>query len=333
MPCVTSAGRELTVRNLLDPVEVAEVSALVERVTDRDGVSPLSEHVLLHLSHGGDARARNLLLREDGVLAGYAHLDVTDPVAGPSAELAVDPARRSRGVGRDLLEAVQSAAGDGRLRLWAHGEHPGATALARALGYRRARVLWQMRRSLHAPLPEPVYPQDVTVRTFRPGADEASWVEVNRRAFAGLPDQGGWQIEDLRLREAEPWFDPTGFFLAERGPRLVGFHWTKVHGGGYAPGSPATGQAGSPTPARVAGHPHSPLGEVYVVGVDPDAQGAGLGRALTLTGLRHLRGLHLGSAMLYVDEENTAAIALYTGLGFSRWDSDVTYVRIRKADR
>jgi mycothiol synthase len=307
---VTTTDRQLVVRDLLDPAEVAEVSALVESATDSDGVSPLSEHVLLHLAHGGDARARNLLLREDGRLVGYAHLDVTDPVAGPSAELVVDPHLRRQGAGRALLEAVQDAAGGGRLRLWAHGEQPGASALAHTLGYRRARVLWQMRRSLHAPLPQPSYPGDVTVRTFRPGEDEVAWVEVNRRAFSDLPDQGSWDIEDIRLREAEPWFDAQGFFLAERADRLIGFHWTKVHGGSAS-----------------GGHPHSAVGEVYVVGVDPDAQGEGLGRALTLTGLRHLRALRLDSAMLYVDEGNTAAIALYQGLGFSRWDTDVTYVR------
>lgn len=307
---------QVTSTSRLTPEEAAEVSALVERATTADGVAPLSEHVLLHLAHGSDPQARNFLLRADSTLAGYAHLDTTDPVSGPSAELVVDPALRRRGLAGVLLAELFEAT-EGRLRLWAHGQHPGAVALAHRHGFYRSRALWQMRRSLYAPLPAPRYPDGVQVRTFRVGQDEQAWVAVNRRAFVALPDQGGWGVEDLRLREREPWFDPAGFFLAQRDERLLGFHWTKVHGAG-----------GAVHPhAHPHGHPHEPLGEVYVVGVDPDAQGLGLGTALTLTGLAYLRSLGLGSAMLYVDEDNATAIAVYRRLGFTHWDTDVTFQR------
>ena len=296
------------VRSRLDAAMVGEVRALVAAAADTDGVHPLSEHVSLHLGHGGDPDARNVLARCDGALVGYAHLDLTDVVAGASAELVVHPAHRRRGIGQALVGQLLGLATDGRLRLWAHGSHPGAEALAGRLGFRRARALWQMRRSLYAPLPQPELPPDVTVRTFVSGQDEQPWVELNNAAFAEHPEQGGWTTEDLKVRENEPWFDPEGFFLAERGGELVAFHWTKVHGG------------------REGDHDHEPMGEVYVVGVSPAAQGMGLGPAMTLVGLRHLRARGLAQVMLYVDEANTNAIRVYERLGFTRWDTDVSYV-------
>src|SRR5689334_21471371 len=144
---------------------------------DADGAYPLSEHVVLHLRQGGDARAVHLRARNNGDLVGYAHVDTTDPVEGAAAELAVHPLHRRRGLGRALvIEAMavadeRAAEAPGRLRLWAHGDHPSATALAMRLGFERWRVLFQMRRSLFSPVPEPVFPPGVSVRAFEPGTD------------------------------------------------------------------------------------------------------------------------------------------------------------------
>jgi mycothiol synthase len=310
----------LDVRTRLDPAQVADVRELVAAAGEADGVHPLSEHVTLHLGHGGDPQARNVLARIDGRLAGYGHLDLTDAVEGASAELVVHPDLRRQGIGQALVGQLVGLAPDGRLRLWAHGNHPAAGRLAARLGFHRGRVLWQMRRSLYAPLPAPALPDDVAVRTFVPGQDEDRWVAVNNAAFAEHPDQGRWSVDDLMVREKEPWFDPEGFFLAERGGELVAFHWTKIHGATQHLAAHGHGDE------EAHDHAHDPIGEVYVVGVAPSAQGQGLGPAMTLIGLRHLRARGLGQAMLYVDEVNTNAIRVYERLGFSRWDTDVSYV-------
>ncbi len=301
-----SATARLEVVGLLSSEELADVTWLVESATDVDGVRPLSEHVMLHLRHGGDAAVRNVLLYSPaGHLVAYAHLDVTDAVAGPSAELVVGPAARGQGYGRAVAKALLAESPDGRLRLWAHGEHPGARTLAAGLGLHRSRTLWQMRRSLFARLPDAPLPAGVTLRAFEPGRDDEEWLALNARAFAGHPEQAAWTIEDLHLRVGEAWFDPAGFLLAQRDGAVVGFHWTKVHG--------------------AEGHAHEPIGEVYVVGVDPGAQGGGLGRALVVAGLRYLRARGLPEVMLYVEADNAAAIRLYTSLGFTHWDTDVMY--------
>jgi mycothiol synthase len=155
-----------------------------------------------------------------------------------------------------------------------------------------------------APLPEPPPPQGVRLRSFQRGADDDAWVALNARAFDSHPEQGRWTVADLRARQAEPWFDPDGFLVAEREAdrTLLGFHWTKVHGTG-----------------------RDAEGEVYVVGVDPAAQGTGLGRVLVLAGLAHLRERGLPTVMLYVDDDNAAAMRLYRGLGFAPAVTDTLY--------
>jgi mycothiol synthase len=323
----------------LEDSDVTDVSLLVEQVTETDGVRPLSEHVMLHLRYGGDVDVRHVLGRVGPSLVAYGHLDVTDQVAGPSAELAVAPAYRRHGVGHRLVQHLLEESPDDRLRLWSHGDQSGAAPLAASLGFRRSRTLLRLRRSLYAALPDPVWPDGVGLRSFLPGLDDEEWVALNAAAFVGLPDQGGWTLHDLHVRMREPWFDPEGFLVAVEtgadGDRMVGFHWTKVHGaaehhhehddGPHEHTGADTGVDTEHDHHHGHGHGHEPIGEVYVVGVDPTQQGRGLGRALTLAGLHHLKARGLRDAMLYVDAENASAIALYTSLGFTTWDVDVEF--------
>ncbi|WP_067475891.1 mycothiol synthase [Actinomadura hibisca] len=285
---------EVQARAALPQAEIDQVLALRDAADAADGVGPLSEAAVLALRAGGPG----LTITGDGTVVAYAHLAPATADEPAAAELVVHPAHRRRGHGRALLRATLAEAA-GPLRVWAHGDLPAAARLAAAEGLERARALFQMRRPAADPLPEVKTAEGVRLRTFEPGRDERAWLEVNARAFATHPEQGAWTLDDVRAREAEPWFDPAGLFLAERDGRVVGFHWTKIHPDG--------------------------LGEVYVVGVDPSAQGLGLGRTLTLTGLHHLRDRGVPQILLYVDESNTAAVKLYESLGFTRHAVDVMY--------
>ncbi|MGO9192158.1 MAG: mycothiol synthase [Streptosporangiaceae bacterium] len=320
-------GRQIT-STVLRTAQVADVLALVRAARLADGVEPLSEHVMLHLRYDSPVSpsrdrkpGRDFILAAGGDIAGYAYLDppLPDPESpsgesGVSGELVIHPDRRRQGLGRALVGELADAAGGHTLRLWAHGDLPAAAGLARVTGFERFRALWQMRRPLAGPLDRPVLPASRTLRTFVPGQDEDEWLSLNGRAFAKHPEQGGWTRHDLELREREPWFDPAGFFIVERDGLMAGFHWTKVH--------PPGEQGGSPDPGAP---PSSGLGEVYVVGVDPAEQGSGLGRALTLAGLHHLRDLGVAEVMLYADEDNVPAIRMYEGLGFIRARIDAMY--------
>ena len=306
-----AASPRLEVVRHLPAGDVDRVQTLVAAATAADGVAPLSEHVLLHLRHGGEEPGRHVLLVDDADprqrVVGYGHLDPTDTVAGPSAELVVAPDRRRRGLGTALVRALERES-PARIRLWAHGTRPDARRLAASLGYVVDRELWQLRRDLTGELPPPELPPGVTVRTFH-DSDVDDLLELNADAFADHPEQGEWTEADLATRMSEPWFDPEGLFLAADGPGpLLAFHWTKVHGSAHQ-------------------HGHPPIGEVYVVGVSPRARGRGLGRAMTLVGLHHLRERGLDRALLYVDADNNAAVRTYTSLGFRHHDTDVQFTR------
>ncbi|MGP4012579.1 mycothiol synthase [Streptomyces sp. 4N124] len=293
-------SRAIETYSVLSPEQTESVLALLAAAADNDGQQAVSEQGRLYLRGGAREGIAHLLLTVDDELVGYAQLEDTDPVEAPAAELVVHPAHRGHGHGRALGSALLAASGK-RLRVWAHGGHSAARHLAQVLGLTLFRELRQMRRPLtDLSLPDPVLQPGVTVRTFVPGQDDAAWLAVNAAAFAHHPEQGSLTQRDLDDRMAEPWFDPAGFFLAEREGELIGFHWTKVHA--------AEG-----------------LGEVYVLGVRPGAQGGGLGKALTTIGLRHLAAQALPTAMLYVDADNKAAVSVYERLGFVTHETDLMY--------
>ncbi|MFB6862990.1 mycothiol synthase [Streptomyces virginiae] len=294
-------GRQIQTLDELTGEQADAVLDLIEDAACTDGTTAVSEQGRLQLRGGPRPGIRHFLLTDGGRLAAYGQLEDTDPVEAPAAELVVHPALRGRGHGRAMGMALLAASGK-RLRVWAHGGKSAARHLAQVLGLTLFRELRQLRRPLAegAPLPDPVLPPGVTVRTFQPGTDDAAWLAANAAAFAHHPEQGSLTQRDLDDRIAQPWFDAKGFFLAERDDELVGFHWTKVH---------AADQ----------------LGEVYVVGVLPGAQGGGLGKGLTAIGLQHLAAQGLPTAMLYVDADNPAALAVYEGLGFTTHEVDLMY--------
>jgi len=289
-------------RRELGDSELKAVSALVESAQYHDGFPPLSDHLLLALSHrGGPGFAAALAFDESDRFVGYAqlaranHSTVIELVVAPNAR--DDFPSLAPTLLRAALEIVASEGGV-TVSWWVHRPGDDIDAIAAAVGLRLGRRLLQMRRDL---------PIDATTlvdtRAFVVGEDETEWLRVNNAAFHDHPEQGGWTLGTLRLREAERWFDPEGFRLHERGGKLAAFCWTKVH----SDTSP-------------------PMGEIYVIAVDPAFHGHGLGKALTIAGLDHLAGHGLTVGMLHVDGANSAALGMYERLGFTVHHADHAYV-------
>jgi mycothiol synthase len=265
------------------------VDAVTASSIDADGAEPVDEAARMSLTHRGLDDQAVWLHGDDG----FALL------RGRDLDLAVAPAARRTGIGTALAEAALAEA-PRDVTAWSHAHHPDAAALARRFGFEATRALWVMSREA-APVEVPSI-EGVTIRGYRDSdADEV--IRVNAAAFAHHPEQGSMDAANLAERMAEPWFDPDGLLVADSGEGLLAFHWTKQH---------------SPE-----------LGEVYVVAVDPAAQGRGLGRAVTAAGLAHLASLGVRRIILYVESDNEAAIATYSKLGFDHTSTHVQYARPR----
>ncbi|WP_022882551.1 mycothiol synthase [Gryllotalpicola ginsengisoli] len=237
-------------------------------------------------------------------------------LGGGELDLHIAPEFRTRGFGADAAQHLLERAGDGRLTAWSHGDHPAARSLARRFGFRAVRTLLELELVFADPpadraapasgtpavAPEAA-PGEVTIDAFRPGADEDGWLALNARVFARHPEQGRLTRADLDQRMAEPWFDPADFLVArDADGTMIGFNWLKVEPGGTE-------------------------GEIYVIGVAPEAAGRGLGRKLMNRGLQRLRERGCTSAELYVEGDNAAAVHLYRSLGFTDRAVHVQYER------
>ncbi|MGH3520997.1 MAG: mycothiol synthase [Haloechinothrix sp.] len=295
----------------LSPEQVDAVRALLLAARARDGRPEVDAKGPLPSEF---AAGPHLLGSVDDTLVGYGHLDEAGDVFGRQvAELIVHPGHRGNGHGSALFGEITERA-SGTMRAWSHGDHPAAAIIAQRAGLIRVRELLRMHADLTGvPLDQPALPPGVRIRTFQPGIDERAVIEVNARAFSWHPEQGAMTVDDLLAGEREDWFEPGGFFLAHSGRRVLGFHWTKVH-----PPAP------DPTADPFGGEQ---VGEVYVVGVDPDVHGGGVGTALTVVGLAHLRALGLRHVVLYVEGDNAPAVAVYSRLGFRTQATDVQYER------
>jgi mycothiol synthase len=287
-----------------------QVLDLIQRSAIFDNSPPIAEHILLHLRHGGDKSDSHLVVEEHSKVIGYAHLDQTDLVAGPSVELVVDPDHRSFGIGKQLLSKAVEICGQ-NLRLWVHGENEAAAALANSFNFEKIRTVLQMQKQLTDIEKLPDIDPKIIIRSFLPGLDSNDWLSLNNKVFKYHPEQSDWQLSDLNHRLGEEWFDEKGFFIASLNNQMIGSTWTKIHG--------------TLTHDHGGSHDHPAIGEIYITAVDPAYSGSGLGRALTITALNYLKYQGINDAMLYVDFDNTRAHRLYKSLGFTESGKDILY--------
>ena len=298
--------RRLEIKRQMESDDIAAVNELLDAATRADGRRPLSDHLYLDLVNGGHNGFAGLVAWEPGHDHPVAYAQVSRGNDSYAFELVIHPHHRYEmaTIGPELIESaidVVAYDGGGHVNWWVFEPTTAHRTLAIDAGMHADRTLFQMRRSLPTS-----FVVNVETRDFRPGTDDESWLSVNNRAFADHGEQGGWTLDTFCQRRGEDWFDPTGFRVHERDGRMAAFCWTKVH------------EPVDPGGERV--------GEIYVIAVDPDFRGLGLGKQLTLAGLEHLAGQGITIALLYVDADNAAAVAMYQRLGFTVSATNAAFV-------
>jgi mycothiol synthase len=299
--------RRLEIKRQMASGDIASVNELLEAAARADGRRPLSDHLYLDLVNGGLDGFAGFLAWEPGHDHPVAYGQISRGNGSHAFELVLHPHHRYEmaTIGPELIDAaldVVAGDGGGAVNWWVFEPTSAHDVLASGAGLRPGRTLHQMRRPLPTGLTV-----DVRTRAFVPGDDDAEWLRVNNRAFADHGEQGGWTLDTFRHRQEEPWFDPEGFRVLDRDGRMAAFCWTKVHDAAEDPEGVE-------------------LGEIYVIAVDPDFHGQGLGRQMTLDGLRHLSDRGITTGMLYVDADNTPAVRLYEQLGFTVHCTNAAYV-------
>ncbi len=277
-----------------------DVRRIAAAAAEHDHRDALNEAAQLTLRNHGLDTAFLLVDQASSGAVGFAYVHGLSGTSRPELDLVVEPESRRRGVGTRLAQAVLEVLDGIPVTAWSHGDHPGAARIAETVDFEAARSLWLMRRATDVPLPEVRDAQGVTIRGYR-DEDAEGLLTVNREAFSHHPEQGAMDRRGLDERMAEDWFEADGLLVAERDGEVVGFHWTKRHPDG--------------------------TGEVYVIGVSPDAQGSGLGKTLLVAGLTHLAERGSEEIILYVEGDNEGAVGLYEAFGFTHAarDTDVMY--------
>ena len=307
-----SVSLVLSPADLSDPAVAAQFMRVADAATAVDGYTPFNEQALLDLAAG---RREAYLFLDDSKqkqdkppkAVGAAAISRGDNAA--ELDLVIAPKRRGKGFGNAALGLLLPHLPD-EVTAWSHGDHPAARVLAVHNRFVATRTLLHLKLSpLRAPKAaaktavKPDTP-DVTIDAFVPGVDDEEWVALNALVFASHPEQGSITLTDLADRQAEPWFDAGDFLVARDAGRMIGYNWLKID-----PEDPSTG-------------------EIYVIGIHPDAAGQGLGRRLMERGLARLSERGCTSASLYVEADNTGAVRLYRSLGFTDFTIDVQYKRL-----
>ncbi len=180
-----------------------------------------------------------------------------------------------------------------------------AERLLTRMGFTFIRRFLELRLDLSkTPLPDigQVSPRCRSLQT----GEEERLTQLQNRSFSGAWGYNANTVEEIIYRIGLPNCSPEDIIMAFDSDKPIGYCWTRIN-------------------FQKNKAPSEGTGRIYMLGVDPDYRGRGLGRQLLLAGLSYLKSKGLRVVELTVDRENKVACALYKSVGFKLWTSSLWY--------
>lgn len=282
-------------------VPVEQIHEVLRRVELTDGVASFSEQFVRELDERRGNATVYVLSTQGRVIAAAVVME------DGNTEVVLDPQFSDDAA--TLTEAL-IAPHSGGLKLWAHGDIGPVRTLAQEKGLEPSRtlVVMSLPGAAAVELPSPEFPEggyellnlEQSVQRYGRDVIMKQWLDVNNQAFSWHPEQGGWDEQQLEQAMDTEWFNPDDVLMLWQDATLVGFHWLKRHSDQRA--------------------------EVYVVGMADVARGKGLGTPLLTAGIAHMVGGDpMVETILYVEQDNKAAVKAYENLGFEVIERHVVY--------
>ncbi len=267
--------------------------------------SPFGKDAVITLAHATSPDG------SAGVLVGELVVEKDPRQDHAWGDMVIHPDWRDTGLAEtfyQMMERDARARGANELRLGPSQQHTWLIDFLKQRGYQPERYFWEMRLPAEMTVEQPQLPAGFTVRTFVRGQDEPAFMQARNGSFAEHYASIERNLDEIIAITNMATFDPASLFLAfaDNGD-VAGLCWTAINPDENA----ARGEQ---------------VGWVHTLGVVPAYQRHGLGRALLLIGVQHLRQF-VPIVELGVEGLNEKALPLYEGVGFFRYQGRVNMIR------
>ena len=220
----------------------------------------------------------------------------------------IHPEHRRRGLAKELLTYALRRARELKAKV-AHvnikQDNVVAKRVLSRLSFQVVRQFLELRLSLaEVHLPEVTH-HNYTSRHLQPG-EEDKLAQIQNRCFADTWGYNPNTPEEIAYSLNLSHCSPEDVILVYERDKLIGYCWTMINRETEA----ANGEK---------------KGRIFMLGVDPDYRGKGIGKMALQAGLAYFKNKGVRVIELTVDSENKAALALYRSAGFKTWTSSLYY--------
>lgn len=221
----------------------------------------------------------------------------------------IHPEHRGKGLAGKLLNYATERARNMKAKVLRVNNVRDSNEVARRvlprLGFRCTHCYLELRLPLADICLPDMAQSNYSYRHLQPGG-ERNFTRLQNRCFADAWEYNPNTTEEIVYALTRSHCSPADIILVCEGDKPIGYCWTRTKCGA--------------TPTN-----NGEKGRIYMLGVDPDYQGKGIGRNALLAGLTYLKNNGIQTVELEVASQNKAALALYRSTGFTEWAKSYYY--------